>query len=88
MTEEEKNILEKPISKEEIEKAIDQTKMGKAPGSDSFTAKCYMIFKSDITDWFQIVANDVLENIPQTWQNAIISMIPKQVYVQMLRTSD
>lgn len=69
-----------PLTEEEIEKVIDQTKLGKAPGPDDFTAKFYKTFKSDLTYWFQIVGNDILEweDASQTCQEAIISLIPKQ----------
>lgn len=79
ITEEEKNMMDSPISKEEIEKAIDQTKLGKAPGPDGFTAKFYKTFKTEISHWLQLVGKDIQEgeDLPQTWQKAIITMIPK-----------
>lgn len=42
--EEEKNKSEEKITVEEIEEAITQTKSGKAPGPDGYTAKFYKIF--------------------------------------------
>lgn len=72
--------MEESITKEEIEKAINQTKLGKAPGPHGFTAKFFKTSKVELTQWFQIVGNYILEEktIPQTGQNAIISLIPKQ----------
>lgn len=77
---EEKNTMEKLISKVEIENVIDQAKIGKAPGPDGFPVKFYKIFKSDIIYWLQLVGNEVLKrgDIPPTWQKATIAMIPKQ----------
>lgn len=80
LTDEERKLMEEPKTKEEVEKAIDSTKTGKAPGPDGFTSKFYKTFKDDLTAWFQMVRNDTLEGdiMPQSWQNATIAMIPKQ----------
>lgn len=41
---EDKNLLEVPITIEEIEQAISEMKPGKVPGSDGFMAKFYKVF--------------------------------------------
>lgn len=79
LIEEEKEVLDRPITQEEITNAIDQMKLGKASGPDGFTAKFYKIFKNEITPWIQIVMNNIMEGqiSPRTWQEAIISKLPK-----------
>lgn len=74
------NIMEEPLTNEELEETINQIKLGKAPGPDGVTAMFYKVFKKELVPWLKIVGNDVLEgkNIPKTWQHAIITMIPKQ----------
>lgn len=59
--EEEQEALDKPISLEEIIKALEETKLGKAPGLDGFTANFYKIFKNELAQWFQVVVNNILE---------------------------
>lgn len=46
LTQEESNLLDGKITQEEIQKAIDQKKLGKAPGPDDYTTKFYKVFKN------------------------------------------
>lgn len=79
ITEEEKEQLDTPITKEEIQQAIDQLKPGKSPGPDGFMAKFYNLFKEEVIPWLQEIMNNILEgNDPlKSWHQAIISLIPK-----------
>lgn len=80
LTTQEKAALDESIAQEEILTAIEHMKLGKAPGTDGFTAKFYKTFKNDLVQWIQLVTNNVLkgEDPPKTWQDATISMIPKE----------
>lgn len=52
VTKEDNEILEKLITQEEILKAIESIKTGKAPGPDGYTAKFYRVFKKEVAQWF------------------------------------
>lgn len=91
LTEEHKGLLNKERSQEEIREAIDLMKTGKAPGPDGFTAEFYKIFKEDLVQGFQLVANSSLngEKPPETWQEALLSLLyflKMNQDVQMLKT--
>ena len=73
--------LNKPIEISEIKTAIENTENDKSPGTDGipveFYKEFYQILKNDLQDIF----NNVLFNLkitPKTWNQAIITLIPKQ----------
>lgn len=73
-------MLNEFILKEEIIKATETMKVGKAPGPDRFTAKYYRIFLKYLTPIFEIVFNEILKTklMPKSWKEATISLIPKE----------
>lgn len=74
-----REILNTPISYEEMIEAREATKVGKSPGPDGFTANFFRIFKEDLAGRMQMIFNRVLEGggSPKKWQLATITMIPK-----------
>lgn len=77
---EEGEELDNPITQKEIMTAIESAKSGKALGPGSYMAKFYKILKKEIVEQFQLLTNNILEGetIPNTWQEAITSIIPKE----------
>lgn len=47
LSESQRETLNRPISQEEIQDAINATKVGKVPGTDGYTAKFYRRFKGE-----------------------------------------
>lgn len=80
LTEDQRKILNDPISEEEIKKAINGLKVSKSPGPDGFTSRFYRAFKEELTKHLLDLFNKILKGgqILETWQQAIISLIPKK----------
>uniref|UniRef100_A0A670JU33 Reverse transcriptase domain-containing protein n=1 Tax=Podarcis muralis TaxID=64176 RepID=A0A670JU33_PODMU len=78
--EKKKEQLNTPIETEEIEKVIKELKRGKAPGPDGFTASYYKEMKAILLPPLKEVINNILKEkeIPETWKEAFITLIPKQ----------
>lgn len=74
-----RKILNEPITSEEVEKAIDGMKSGKLPGPDGISSKFYKSLKKEISPKLQFLMNEVMTNheIPETWNQASITLIPK-----------
>uniref|UniRef100_A0A803TK36 Reverse transcriptase domain-containing protein n=1 Tax=Anolis carolinensis TaxID=28377 RepID=A0A803TK36_ANOCA len=80
LTETQREILNKKIEIEEIERAIKRLKANKAPGPDGLTTAYYKTFQDMLSIPLQKVMNRILEGekVPQTWENANIVLIPKK----------
>ena len=67
-------VLNKPISLQEITDTIQQLKSEKAPGPDGFSGEFYKLFKSEISPYLLRVINGAVEstepNLPETWNHA------------------
>uniref|UniRef100_A0A670K2L6 Reverse transcriptase domain-containing protein n=1 Tax=Podarcis muralis TaxID=64176 RepID=A0A670K2L6_PODMU len=76
----EKEKLNIPIEIEEIKEIIKEFKKGKAPGPDGLTASYYKEMESVLLTPLQEVMNSIFKEreIPETWQEALITLIPKQ----------
>lgn len=68
-----------PITSEEMEEAINRLKNGKAPGPDGYTSRFYKCFKENISGILAALINRILyyQEIPNTWKEANITVIPK-----------
>lgn len=68
------------ITIEELDSAISKLKANKTPGTDGYPSEMYKTFKPQITPMLLKCFNYVLRGgeIPQSWQEAVISIIPKQ----------
>lgn len=71
--------MDKVVTYEEIQEVIGSMKSETEPGPDGFTSKFYEIFQKELIPKLQILANNILNGYhpPRTWQEALISMIPK-----------
>uniref|UniRef100_A0A670KGT6 Reverse transcriptase domain-containing protein n=1 Tax=Podarcis muralis TaxID=64176 RepID=A0A670KGT6_PODMU len=77
---EEKQRLNTPIGKDEIEDVIKELKRGKAPGPDGFTAGYYKEMKNVLMRPMKEIMDNILRKgeLPETWKEAYITFIPKQ----------
>uniref|UniRef100_A0A670HWB0 Reverse transcriptase domain-containing protein n=1 Tax=Podarcis muralis TaxID=64176 RepID=A0A670HWB0_PODMU len=75
-----KEQLNAPICKEEVEEVIKELKRGKAPGPDGFTSSYYKEMKDTLMVPLIKVMNNILKekDIPGTWKEAFITITPKQ----------
>lgn len=75
-----RQILNAPISTEEIEKAIFKLKLNKAPGPDRFSAKFYKTLKNELSEFRVELMNEIIraKELPQTWKEATTLLIPKE----------
>ena len=72
--------LNKPISKEEIERAINKLKCGKAPGIDGVTAEMLKAGDKIVLDFFEKLFNQIFNEgiYPTEWAKAIVVPIFKK----------
>lgn len=72
--------LVKEITAEEINKQIQDLKIGKTPGDDGFTNEFYKVFKSELIPLLNKAYNYALHTgkWAQTWTTSIITLILKE----------
>lgn len=80
MSEEHKELLNQPITTEEISAAIKRLKGGKAPGPDGLITEYYKIFEKQTQKTLMYLMEEIIQQkiIPETWGEATITLIPKQ----------
>uniref|UniRef100_G1KVC2 Reverse transcriptase domain-containing protein n=1 Tax=Anolis carolinensis TaxID=28377 RepID=G1KVC2_ANOCA len=80
ITEDQRLILNKEITEEEIKVAIKSLDANKSPGPDGFTACFYKIDQEETIKYFKTIMNEALnkEIIPDSWKKAEIVLIHKE----------
>lgn len=65
---------------EQLDSAISKLKANKAPGTDGYPPEFYKTFRLHITPILLNCFNYILRGgeIPQSWREAVISVIPKE----------
>ena len=78
--EESKNILENPVTAEELNMAIQTLQSGKSPGTDGFPSEFYKKFSTHLIPHMLNMYNESLESgvLPQSLKEASISLILKK----------
>lgn len=77
---EQKDMLDTPITEEEIRAAISSMKTGKSPGMDGFPVEYYKKFIDILAPILHKVYMEAFErgSLPGTFNDALISLIPKK----------
>lgn len=80
LTEEQNESLIKDITTQELLTEITKLKLNKSPGTDGFTAEWYKKFKEQLNPILLPACNATFHGreIPISWNEAIISPIPKE----------
>lgn len=74
------NMIDNPITKEEIIEAIKKLKNNKSPGTDGYTNEFYKAFSDIISPLLERTYAHIMETgkMPYSWKEAIISVIHKE----------
>ena len=80
LSDEEKQFLENPITKQEIFDVIKSMKLNKTPGFDGLPIEFYVVFWPDINDLLLQSYNYSLENglLSISQRNGVITLLPKK----------
>lgn len=80
ISDEQREILNKPIKMLELDSALKKLKNNKTPGPDGLPGELYKSVQGTIGENMLEVYNEALEKakIPQTWTEAIITIIHKE----------
>ena len=80
LCEDQKQALERPLSKQELCDVIKSMKMNKTPGFDGLPVEFYIVFWPDICDMMLSSFNFSLQNgmLSSSQRNGIITLLPKK----------
>lgn len=78
--EEHAQILDGPITPEEVLATIKSLKNNKPPGNDGFPAEFYKQFSQQLTSPLILTLNDIITSgtFPLSWNSAAIVVLPKK----------
>uniref|UniRef100_A0A670IVT3 Reverse transcriptase domain-containing protein n=1 Tax=Podarcis muralis TaxID=64176 RepID=A0A670IVT3_PODMU len=79
LTDEEKTMLNEPVTTDEVREVIKRMKPGKAPGPDGLSQKYYKALEEQLAPVLCSVINNILQGgeMPDSWREAHITLIPK-----------
>ena len=80
LSDEQRDSIEGPITKQEILEAIKQMKNNKSPGMDGLTREFYVMMWDLIgNDLVDVITNVYLkDNLPESWREGLITLIYKE----------
>ena len=80
LCEDKKQLLETPLSKQEIYEVIKSMKMNKTPGFDGIPVEFYIVFWPDICDMLMSSFNFSLQNgmLSPSQKNGVITLLPEK----------
>ena len=80
LSEDDKQFLETPLTRNEIYEAVKSMQMNKTPGFDGLPAEFYLVFWTDICDLLINSFNFSLQNgsMSSSQRNGIITLLPKK----------
>ncbi len=80
LTEEQKEDIDEPVTKEECYESLKSMDQNKSPGQDGLPAEFYRVFWVDISDLLMKVYNNAfaLGRLPISQRTGIISLLPKK----------
>uniref|UniRef100_R4GBN4 Reverse transcriptase domain-containing protein n=1 Tax=Anolis carolinensis TaxID=28377 RepID=R4GBN4_ANOCA len=80
IAEEDRELLNQPITQEETIRAIKGLKGGKSPGPDGFPAEYYKAFMEELAPHLTELFNEIYtkQKVPLTWKVSEIITIPKK----------
>jgi hypothetical protein len=80
LNQEEINHLNRSITQDEIEAAINSLPKKKSPGPDGFSAEFYQIFKEELIPKLLTLFHEIEKErkLPNSFYEASITLIPKQ----------
>ena len=72
--------LNDPITQQEVLKAIDTIKAGKAPGQDGLVPEIYKCLKFSLIPYFEVLFNSIFKTgkYPDAWSKAILKPVHKK----------
>ena len=75
----EKDLLDQPLTKEEIDKALTQQKSNKSPGMDGYSAEFYKKFWPQLGHYFMECVNECFlsGNLTSSQSQGLITCLPK-----------
>lgn len=80
LTEEHVEMLDEPVTPEEVQAVIKSQKTNKSPGLDGFRPEFYKVYATKLISLLALTFNEVLTHgtFPLTWNDEAIVVLPKK----------